>query len=543
MENGKKLSLQINNSKQIKDNSMEVVGSISTASSNDSDKSVSTALTEAFYNSVVKINDGSFNNRVLNLGLSDPGLSSAEFSTNMITFDRMTITDFYHGSWVFRRVIDKVAQDMWRAGITINGDTDPEGLKKIYKRLSRLRTELIWATEQARLYGGAATLIMVDDGEVDLTKPLNLNKIKPGAKIRLFTVDRWYGLEQSTERVTNISNPDFGLPKYYSFYLDFSTEGGTGSTTITAHHSRVLRWENRRSVRLINQRLLGWGISELEHIYQDLQAYENSKGSSASLVGKALLEIVKLSGLRGAMTGLAMGNGTEQSQLTGQLTALNNFRTNNLILLDSEDEYHQESFSFSGLSDILEVWKDIIAGAAEMPKVLLYGDTKGGLTSDSPAEMEFYAGTINGKQEEMIRRSLDKLLPIIYKCEGVEIPKDIDYDFESVAETSQSKKLDLVNNVIDNVTKCMDSGLMTHTTALKEIKQVQKITGFGTNISEEDEQLATRMDKEEEQMPNDSESFGDESEENLETDDYTEEIKQVEDTLKTKRKFFDRFKK
>ena len=551
MNKSKLIDIQLNTSdtKRMQDKSINVNGGIYKAANSDGINTVGQAITDAYYESVTipqKIRDGSFNNSALNLGMSDVGLSSAEYSQDMITFNRQLIINFYHGSWVFRRVVDKPAQDMWRAGISISGETDPDGLKKVYKRLSRLRSELIWATQQARLFGGAASLMMVNDGETDLTKPLNINNIKPGSAVRLFTVDRWYGLSQSMERVSNINNKDFGLPKYYTFYLDFGSNGNP-SSTITAHHSRVLRWVNRRSVRLLNQRLLGWGISELEHIYQDLQAYENSKGSAASLVGKSLLEVIKLSGLRGAMTGLAAGNIAAQSTLSGQLTAINNFRTNNLILLDSEDAYEQHPYSFSGLSDLLDEWRGIIAGAAEMPKVLLYGDTKGGMTSDSPAELEFYAGNILGKQDETIRPCLDKLLPVLYRCEGVDIPNDLDYEFESIAETSQDKKLNLINTTVQNVTTCMENGLMTHETALKELKQITKSTGFGTNLSEVDENLAKRMDEEEKDMPSESEQtpeteYADETVEDI-ADDYAEAVKEVQDNIVNKKRFRDIFKK
>ena len=506
----------------------------SSANNQEAERLVS-GLYEAYSLSLPKttrIADGSFNNSVLKLGVSDNALSAAEYLCDMITFQRMAITNIYHGSWIFRRIVDKVAQDMWRSGISIEGSTDPDSLKRVYKRLSRLTTELIWVTQQARLYGGAASLIMVDDGTDSLEKPLNIKNIRKGSSIQLWSTDRWYGLSTSSELVTNYKSRDFNTPEYYTFYIDEATK--SGASTLKVHHSRVLRFVNRKSVRLINTKLNGWGISELEHIFQDLMIHENAKNSSGSLIQKALLEIVYVDGMRGMMQGISTGSPAQQAALAGQLASLQNFRTNNLVLMDKANKYEQLAYNFSGLSELLETQRDIMAGAAEMPKVLLYGDTKGGLTSDSPAEMEFYAGTILGKQEDMLRPVLDKLLPVIFAAEGVNIPQDLDYDFESITGSSQAQKLELLQGTISAINSLTDNGTMTHETALKEIQQIQKLTGFGSNIDKRDEELAKQSD-----IPENEDSDGELTPDIPPTvDDY----EQVKDEIVGKKRLFDKLR-
>lgn len=484
----------------------------------------------------MKINDGSFNNSKLKLGISDNNLNSSQYYLDMITFDRGTIIAMYHDSWVFRRIVDRVAQDMWSNGIVINTDLEADKVKLVYKKLSRLRSQLIYATQQARLFGGAASIIMVDDGEQDLSQPLNLQNIRPNSIIRLETTDRWYGLDQSTEIVTDYRSIDFGKPKYYTFYLDNKVGGGT---SVKVHHSRILRHTNRRTVKMLEVRLQGWGISELEHIYQTLLAHDTTNSASVSLVSKALLEIVKVSGMRGMMSGLSMGSTNAQAQLSGQLAAINNYRNlNNLVLMDKDDEYDRKEYSFTGLKELLENQQDLIAGAAEMPKILLYGDSKGGISSDSP-EMEFYAGTILGKQDLEIRPVLDKLLPIIFKVCGLEIPQQLDYDFVSIAGLSQDKKTNLLSTTISAIQALVSEGIMSKQTALEEIKQISDMTGFGTNICERDEELAKAMDEQKPEEESEGPFGGDVEEEPQQpiVDNDYEEAKQ--EAINKTRKIFD----
>lgn len=543
----KLLDIGIKTSDNSQSNNSETVITARISDANNRNAKVDTTekinkLNEAVYTGMTganptSIRDGSFNNSYLKLGVSNAGLRGAEFWRDMITFDRETITAIYHGSWVFRRIIDKIAQDMWSAGISIEGSIDPEGVQRVQKRLSRLRSDLIWATEQARLYGGAASLIMVNDGTDDLAKPLNLNGIKKGAAIQLWSTDRWWGLSTSSEKVTNYRSKDFNTPKYYTFNIEDAQSVDSSNLNIRVHHSRVLRWVNRRSVRLINTLLLGWGISELEHLYQDLMTYENAKGTGGALLDKALLEIVKVEGLRGIMQGLGLGSTAQEQELATQMAGLQNFRMNSTVLLDKDNDYQQFTASFTGVSELLETYRDVIAGSAEMPKVLLYGDTKGGLTSDSPAEMEFYAQTINGKQEEMLRPVLDKLLPIICASEGIRIPDDFDYNFENIAGITQERKLNLLQGTIQAVTSMVDGGMMTHETGLKEVQQVQKITGFGSNVEDRDAELAKKSDE-----PEPDNFGGEQTEEMLPTaqDDYSEIKDEIEAQMPVRKRLFDR---
>lgn len=450
----------------------------------------------------VSVRDGSFNNPAMRTGASNYMLNSGYFMNDMITFRRNELTAIYHGCWIFRKIVDIPARDMWSRGITINNDNDSQDLKEVYGLYNKVKSDMIYATQQSRIYGGAAALIMVDDGEEDLSKPLKLKNIKKGSPLKFIITDRWYGLDWSSEVVEDYANPEFGLPKYYSFFV----EGSEELAGEKIHHSRVLRFVNRRSPRIIEQQLQGWGVSELEHILQDLMNHENTKNSIASLLNKSLLEIVKLEGMRNTMSGLSSGNPQASQMFAAQMTALNNYRTsNNLVFMDKQDEYQKEEYGFSGLSDILNSQKDIVAGAAEMPEVMLFGTNRAGLNGDSPIELRLYANTILGRQDQEVRPVLDKLLPILYRICGFEVPRNLSYEFEGLLDVSNESKQSMLQSIVSNVTQLLDAGLITRETALAEIQSAQKQTGFGTKIEQRDIDLAKEGDKQAAENPEGSE--------------------------------------
>lgn len=88
-----------------------------------------------------------------------------------------------------------------------------------------------------------------------------------------------------------------------------------------------------------------------------------------------------------------------------------------------------------------------------------------------------------------------------------------------------------------------DSGLISGETALEEIKQFSKMTGFGTNITDRDMELVKKADKEAKEAPPENEQVSPQDEDFLDAmpnTDYEEEKKKV---LIKPLKFRDRFKK
>ena len=462
------------------------------------DEAVQSGIYSGIQSAHRSIRDGSFDNPLMGTGISNAMLSAGHFNLDLISLHRTELLAIYNGSWVLRRAIDKPARDMWSKGIEITYDGESDSLKDVYSKFREVRSDMIFATKLARLFGGSAALMMVDDGETDLSKPLNLNNIRKGSKLNFLITDRYWGLEWSSEKVDDYESPDFGTPMYYSFFL----EGNQEYQGIKVHHSRVLRFVNRRSPQVISQLMQGWGISELEHMLQDLMNYENIKNSISGLLNKALLEIVKLEGMRNTMSGLSAGNAQASQMFSAQMAALNNYRTSNkIVFMDKQDEYDQHAYSFSGLDQILSVYSNQVSGAAEMPEIMLFGTNRAGLNGDKPVELVIYSDKILGDQEDMLQKVVTKLLRVVFRICGLDVPQSLNFEFVRFLEDTTTDKQAVLSMVVNACTSMMDAGMMTRETALEEIISVQKSTGFGIKIDERDKNLAKEMDRMERENP------------------------------------------
>jgi len=74
----------------------------------------------------------------------------------------------------------------------------------------------------------------------------------------------------------------------------------------------------------------------------------------------------------------------------------------------------------------------------------------------------------------------------VHNSELGEVPDDLDLKFPSVRVLDDKEQADLAKTISDNALNLVNGGIFTKAQALKEIKQSSDITGFGTNITDED---------------------------------------------------------
>lgn len=363
----------------------------------------------------VAINDA-YGNSLAAVGTDDKVKSFSSYGFDNSTLNWPLWLALYNDSWVFRRAIDKPAQDEVNCGFMLHGDGD---YSAIYKAYERYKFDMIQLLQWGALFGGSVGIMMFDGiSDEKIQYPINPKLIRR-RKMRIYVTDRWYGVQGSDDDlVTNMRDMDFGKPKYYNICF-------ADGRQYKVHHSYVLRYEHRTAPKLIKcGQLQGWGYAEGSHILNELSRDDQLKSSITSLINKSLIEVVKMSGMRGVFMGADKGN---EEQLTKRLEMVNWARTyNSLTFLDKDDEYIMNQLAnISGLSQLLETNMWLVAAALEMQGVL-FGDLKGGLSQESDA-FHRYAVTIKNRCDSYFRPVLQKLLTVLFLSYGLNEAPDFEF--------------------------------------------------------------------------------------------------------------------
>jgi len=444
----------------------------------------------------VKTKDA-YRNQAARLGFGTPNLLEAtEYPLTRLTQNWQLLTSLYRSHWIIRRIIDVVPGDMLKNWIKITSQMPPDALKRFDNlvRKTQLKARLLEGLRWGRLYGGAAGVILLEGQGDMLHEPLDLDTVMPGTFKGLLVLDRWSGITPlSTELVTDLNDPDIGLPDRYIISSETINRG------VEVHHSRIVRFTGRDLPYWEKQQEMYWGASEVEHVFDELRKRDNTSWNIASLVFNANLRVMKMKDLEQIFTTL-----DEQAiqDIYNVIQAQNWLMSNTgTQLLGSSDEFQTFQYAFSGLDKVYENFMMDLAGAAEMPVTKLFGRSPAGMNATGESDMQNYDDGIEEKQESYLRPSLDRLLPILFMSEFGAIPDDLDYQFNNVRKPRAKESTDLASTRTTAVQGVYESGLISQKIALKELRQMSDDTGMWTNITDDDIEKADDATQQCEMLP------------------------------------------
>jgi phage-related protein (TIGR01555 family) len=406
-------------------------------------------------------------------------LSAGDYDFNYVTRDRLKLERMYRGSWIVGAAIDSYAEDMVREGITIKSDSDPLREQEILSSFNRMGIwqELQNAIKWGRLYGGALAVIDID-GQ-DPSSPLDVSRVGKDQFKGLLVFNRWQ-LNTDIQLLIE-TGKEAGLPAFYTVLADMSN-GRRAS--ITYHHSRVIRFIGIKlpHFQAITEQL--WGESVIERIYDRILPYDTVTFGTANLIQKAHLQTVSVNGMREV---LAAGGVAEENLLKSFMTMGMMQSAVGMSLIDSLDTLTTHSYSFAGISDVMWQFGQQIAASLDSTMVRLFGQSPSGFSSGE-SDLRMYYDKVRAKQESCgLSEGILKVLRVLHMSKfGEEAPKGMDFEFVPLWQTEAKEKAQISELIAVNIAMLYEKGIISHETALKELKQSSNETGIYTNIDEKD---------------------------------------------------------
>lgn len=427
----------------------------------------------------VRVKDG-FQNFEARLGLgTDNQMSSGRYGLNPLTRNRVELDFMYRGSWIVRKAVGVPADDMTRAGVELHGlgdDCDPVRLQNAMRRLNvwgSLAKGLRWG----RLYGGAVNVIMVE-GQ-DLNEPLRPETVARGQFKGLLPIDRW-SLTPSTTKVDALG-PDFGKP------LGYSVVSGSGDDMPRSwiHHTRVVRHEGEDLPYYQRQAEMGWGMSIVEPFHDRLVAFDSATLGMSQMVFKAHLRTLSVEDLR---KNIAAG-GPAYAATLAWIDLVRRYQSlEGLTLIDAKDSFKTDTYTFSGLSDVIAQLAQQLAGSLDMPLVKLFGMSPAGF-STGESDLRSYNDNIGLKQERDLRHPLEVVTDVAYRSEfGEAPPPGFGFKFAPLYGLNAVEKANIAASIASAVqaAEAAAPDAFTPSMVLKELKRSAETTGIFGSITDAD---------------------------------------------------------
>jgi phage-related protein (TIGR01555 family) len=428
-----------------------------------------------------------FQNASARLGFGTSNLmEGSAYPFNRITLNYVLLTSLYRGSWIIRKIVDALVDDMTKNWLTPTSELTPA-------KLTRFRKEGIQGTgtipafkrgmKMGRLYGGAGAVIVVK-GRDDFEKPLKVEDVELDSYRGLLVFDRWSGIAPGTEISDDLDEPlNFGLPKYYQI----TTEG---ARVLKVHHTRILRfcgpdlpnWEWQANMR--------WGASIVEAMFDELKKRDNTSWNIASLIFRANILELNSPQLEQMLSGLG-ANAVTAQRFYSAISAMNQLMSNQGLMVTGEKQtVGQHSYSFGGVAEVYTQFMLDICGATEYPMSRLFGRSSSGLSGTNEGDEHSYYELVKQRQTSEADPLLRQLLPVIAMSVWGQVPKDFDWIWNPVNTPPDKERVELAAASTTSVVEVYNTGAISQKTLLMELKEQSSVTGLWTNITDDDIEAA-----------------------------------------------------
>ena len=358
--------------------------------------------------------------------------SSINISTEK-TASSQIILNYYRTNGLFKKIVDLVATDSLRKGITINGDSDKQFENFLNQK--SFKKHFINAHKQSRIFGRSLMLLEIDDGQykrhgngnvIDNSKPVNYDNIKDIKISYVFPSNQFF--------VTPVEGD--GYPLSWQFY-SITPLGSEKQDTIKVHKSRALLFTNEPlftdAYNLFNNTNYD---SIFYSVFEDITRLYDALEMIAKLIEISQIDIVKFDLDERLKSGK---NSLEElkKSIKAKLESMNSTKgLYNTIGLDKLDSLERIQSTLTNYDSIVDRFSKQVTAVAGIPFPILFGEKSTGMANSGDKDLENYYNHINAKQESVLLEPIQKFLNLVAKYLKLDEPA---FSFNSLWQLSESE--------------------------------------------------------------------------------------------------------
>ncbi|MEL6101305.1 MAG: phage portal protein [Pseudomonadota bacterium] len=411
---------------------------------------------------------------------------SAQTTYRFSQLSHSALRDAYRTSWIPRKMVNIPAQDATRRWRAWQADKDQISAIEAVENEFRIRKKVKAARTAARLMGGSAILIGTADPIEALVEPLELDRIGVG-DLRYVTVLSRYDLTPG-RAIRDIADPMFGMPG------DWQVSTGT-ARNVRIHPSRLCIMEGAPLPGVGTERIdLPWGDSVLQAAYDAFRDTDGVMRNVAQMIFEGQIDTIGIPQL----TATLQSDPSAEEHLTDRIRVARMTKSVlNALVHDVEEEIGRKEVRLQGVSDAVDRFLQICAGAADIPLTRFLGTSPAGLNATGESDLMNYYDVIQDQQETEITPSLHILDEVIIRSALGDRPDDVHYNWRPLWQMSDKERAEVGKMTVQTVTGLRDL-LPTETLGAAAVNALIEngslpgleaaVEAFGTELEGDDDQ-------------------------------------------------------
>lgn len=360
---------------------------------------------------------------------------------------------YYAADDISSKIVDMLPEEMIREGFDLktddkrfpNIDTDIKNALDEIGAMVKLEEGLRWG----RMYGGAGSIIGVDDG-LDPQEPVNLEGVRKVSFLN--NLDRWELHRRSIQNDPTQKN--FGFPQSYMVQPTLG-----GQSIVDVHCSRILRWQGAKLPRRLFIQNDYWDDSVLTRPLNAIRNFQQSHDAVASILQDFAQAVYKIKNLTEM---IAMG---KDELVEKRLALVDRTRSVvNAIVIEDGEDFDRKVTALTGVPEVLKMISQRLVMATDVPHTKLLGESPSGMGATGESEITDWYDYVARKQETDLKPQLTYLIKLILvskegPTKGIE-PENWRVEFRPLKQQSQKEVVDTKKVQADIDKIYLDAGVL-----------------------------------------------------------------------------------
>lgn len=397
-------------------------------------------------------------NVVTGQGMQGYDKRTGGYATYGITMYEMDAEYLYASDAFAARIVDLVPHECLREWI--EWDKDNSEMDAEHDRLQvKAKCEEAW--QFARAYGGSCLFINDGTPPDQLWKPLNLNNLQQIKSLTPYT--RWELYIMFEDLCRDITDPMFMKPLYYRLLpriiLPSDAKGGS-PVYVRIHHTRMIRFDGKKLLRLLTIRNQYWSDSIFTSLINELRDFGISFGAVGNLVQDFRLIVHKIKDLS-----LLLSTPGGSEDLKNRINAMGMARSIlGTYAIDKDEEIEMLSAGVEGLPNLLDKIMRRLAAATDIPHTRLFNESPSGLAATGNTEQRDWYDHIRAIQTMYFAPKLDRINEVIYAQKAGPFngrqPEKNRYSFRRLWQPTEAEQADIDLKKMQTYVGYMENGVL-----------------------------------------------------------------------------------
>ena len=348
----------------------------------------------------------------------------------------------YYTNDMAARIVDALPDEAMREPYDlVFADDDGEVAGDVIEAAAHfdVRQNALCGWKWGRLYGACGVLVGADDGQ-PMDMPLAEDRIRAIHYMQLVT-------RQELQPIAYESNPlapGYGEAIVFQLQQDQPAGGGVSPIRARVHRTRLVLFGGVPAPARVRARNQGWPVTVLQRPYDVLRDFGISWAGAANLLTDAAQGVLKMHGFYDMIT--SGDKDTVQTRM--ELTDLTRSVMRMMVVdADSGEEFTRIATPFTGIPEMMQLFIQRLAGAADMPATKIMGMSPAGMNATGESDTRGWYNRVESAQENELRSPLERMLRLIMLAKdgptGGKVPDGFRVTFRPLWKPTAKERIEM----------------------------------------------------------------------------------------------------